>query len=136
MTTTTTTQQLHVQETTMKKNLPDEVRAGRLVPPLKFHGGKRYLTERILALMPRHLNYIEAFVGGGQVLFARDPMDPAYWWTDANGHLWKGVNEVIGDIDGDIANFYTVLRDRKTFLEFFRLASLTDFDEKTWKDSR
>jgi DNA adenine methylase len=116
--------------------MTEPTHGGKLVPPAKFHGGKRYLTRRILALMPRHINFIEPFVGGGQLLFARNPMDPAFWWTDANGRQWKGVNEVVGDIDGDIANFYSTLRDPQTFPEFFRRASLTTFDEKTWKDSR
>jgi len=44
--------------------------------PLKWHGGKSYLADRIIALMPRHLHYVEPYFGGGQVLFRRDPADP------------------------------------------------------------
>ena len=47
-----------------------------LVAPLKWHGGKAYLADRIIALMPRHLHYVEPYFGGGQVLFRRDPADP------------------------------------------------------------
>ena len=57
-----------------------EATAPRLTPPLKWHGGKHYLTRHVLALMPRHLHYVEPFFGGGQVLFARDPQDRRLWW--------------------------------------------------------
>ena len=38
--------------------------------PLKTHGGKRYLAERLVALMPPHTHYVEPFAGGLSVLFA------------------------------------------------------------------
>jgi DNA adenine methylase len=107
-----------------------------VTPPLKLHGGKRYVAERVLELMPRHLNYVEPFFGGGQVLFARDPADPQYWLTDASGRLWKGVNEVVGDLNADLAIFYAVLRDAEGFPEFCRRANLTQFDEATWEEAR
>jgi DNA adenine methylase len=107
-----------------------------IVPPLKWHGGKRYLAEHVLRLMPRHLNYVEPFAGGLQVLLARDPADPAYWWTDPKGRLWKGVNEVVNDLNRDLTNFYKVLRDPDTFPEFFRRANLTLFSEATWRGAK
>jgi tetratricopeptide (TPR) repeat protein len=39
--------------------------------PLKTHGGKHYLASRIVALMPRHLHYVEPYAGGLSVLLAR-----------------------------------------------------------------
>jgi DNA adenine methylase len=104
-----------------------------VTPPLKWHGGKRYVTKRVLELMPRHLNYVEPFVGGLQVLFARDPQDPRYWWDglDKDGRKPRGVNEVVSDLNADLANFYAVLRDPEAFPEFFRRANLTQFNEST-----
>lgn len=48
--------------------------------PLKWFGGKRYVASTVVAMMPRHLNYVEPFAGGLQVLFARDPAGPRLWW--------------------------------------------------------
>jgi len=52
--------------------------------PLKWHGGKYYLASRIVSLMPCHLHYVEPFLGGGAVLLARDPEDPALWLSPHN----------------------------------------------------
>jgi DNA adenine methylase len=81
---------------------------------------------------------VEPFFGGGQVLFARDPRDPRFWWDqrDKNGRKPQGVNEVVGDLNANLANFYAVLRDPEAFPEFFRRANLTQFDESTWEEAR
>jgi DNA adenine methylase len=107
-----------------------------VTPPLKWPGGKCYVAPHVWRLAPRHLNYVEPFAGGLQVLFARDPMDERFWWTDEKGRLWKGVNEVIGDSNGNVCNFYEVVRDLNVFPEFRRQANLTPFDELTWEEAK
>jgi len=47
-------------------------RAKRLIPPLKWHGGKHYLAPQVVARMPPHRHYVEPFAGGLSVLLARD----------------------------------------------------------------
>ena len=37
-----------------------------IAPPLKWHGGKHYLADRIIALMPPHVHYVEPFPTSGQ----------------------------------------------------------------------
>jgi DNA adenine methylase len=32
--------------------------------PLKWHGGKHYLAQQIVALMPPHTHYVEPYCGG------------------------------------------------------------------------
>src|SRR6516225_6833165 len=88
-----------------------------LVPPLKWHGGKHYLAPKIIDLMPPHLHYVEPYFGGGQVLFARDPTDRRLWWPepDSDGRPVKGVSELVNDLDGDLMNFYAVLKDPDLF---------------------
>jgi DNA adenine methylase len=86
--------------------------------PLKTHGGKHYLASRIVALMPRHLHYVEPYAGGLSVLLARDPEDPRLWAGCGSG--LRGVSEVANDLDGRLVNFWRVLRDEGTFARFVR----------------
>lgn len=86
-----------------------------LTQPIKYHGGKHYLAKRIISLFPRHLHYVEPFFGGGAVLLARDPEDEALWLPPH-----KGVSEVVNDINGELTNFWRVLRGRDSFDRFHR----------------
>jgi DNA adenine methylase len=105
-----------------------------IIPPLKWHGGKHYLARRIVGLMPPHLHYVEPFAGGLAVLLARDPEDPRLWaGTDGNT---RGVSEVIGDLDGRLANFWRVLRDEALFARFCRRAEATEFGRAVWEEAR
>ncbi len=87
----------------------------KIKPPLKWHGGKFYLASRIVALFPPHLHYVEPYAGGLSVLLARDP---------------EGVSEVVNDINGELANFWSVLQHDDTFAEFRRYCEATPFSEK------
>lgn len=106
-----------------------------LTPPLKWHGGKHYLARRIVALMPRHLHYVEPFFGGGQVFFLRDPGDPRLWWDGptSDGSKAEGVSEVLNDIDDKLMNFYAVLKDPEAFARLRDLLELTLFSEAEWE---
>ena len=69
--------------------------------PLKTHGGKHYLAQKIIALMPAHTHFVEPYAGGLAVLLAKDP---------------EGVSEVVNDLDGNITNFWQVLLPRRSHL--------------------
>lgn len=71
--------------------------------PLKWHGGKTYLASKIISLMPQHTHYVEPYFGGGAVLFAKDP---------------TGVSEVVNDVNYDLTNFWSVMREEALFLRF------------------
>lgn len=92
-----------------------------IVAPLKWYGGKHYLAARLVALMPPHTTYVEPFAGGLSVLFAKDP---------------EGVSEVVNDLNGDLVNFYRVLRDPQRFWAFFKATTLTLFSRQEWDDAR
>jgi DNA adenine methylase len=113
----------------------EDHQVGKLVPPVKRHGGKRYLARHVLRLMPPHLHYVEPYFGGGQVFFARDPADRRLWWRGLTSDRRKadGVSEVIKDLDGDLMNFYAVLKDAATFEALRRLVGLTLFSEGEWE---
>lgn len=90
-----------------------------LTPPLKWHGGKQYLADKIVALMPPHTHYVEPFAGGLAVLLAKDP---------------AGVSEVVNDLDGRLTNFWLTLSCPSGFEILRRNAQATPFSEPIWKE--
>lgn len=92
---------------------------GRISPPLKWHvdGGKAYLADRIVKLMPPHLHFVEPYFGGGSVLLAKNP---------------EGVSEVVNDINKSLASFWAVLQSDKLFPLFQRAAEATPFSEREY----
>lgn len=66
-----------------------------LKTPISYYGGKQKMLKHILPLIPKHDVYVEPFVGGGAVLFAKKPSKV----------------EVINDINGNLATFYRVLKN-------------------------
>jgi DNA adenine methylase len=62
--------------------------------PVSYYGGKRTFAKTIPALMPEHRLYCESFTGGGAVFFAKAP---------------SGA-EIINDTDGELINFYEVVK--------------------------
>jgi DNA adenine methylase len=119
----------------MKKTTVNNERLG---PPLKWHGGKHYLAPQILALMPRHLHYVEPYFGSGQVLFARDPQDRRLWWPGltSDGRRADGVSEVINDLNSDLMNFYSVLKDPELCGRLRDHLKFTLHSEDEWHTAR
>jgi len=70
-------------------------------PPLTYYGGKQKLASQILSLIPKHNLYCEPFFGGGAVFFAKAP----------------SPLEVINDSNGDLINFYRVVKNNYKELE-------------------
>jgi DNA adenine methylase len=63
---------------------------------------------------PGWLHYVEPYFGSGKVLFALNP---------------EGISEVANDLDGEITNFFDVLKSPVHFPEFQCLAALTPVSE-------
>jgi DNA adenine methylase len=89
-------------------------------PPLKWHGGKHYLASKIIALMPPHVHYVEAFAGGLSVMLAKDP---------------EGVSEVANDLNGWLTNFWNVLADPDRFATFKRILQAVPFSQPSFAES-
>lgn len=64
-------------------------------PALRYHGGKFRLAPWILQFFPPHRIYTEAFGGAAGVLLQKP----------------RSYAEVYNDLDGDVVNFFRVLRD-------------------------
>jgi DNA adenine methylase len=68
--------------------------------PFRYAGGKFYARKPILAHMAGHTAYVEPFAGGGSVFFAKS----------------KAAFNHLNDIDTEIINVYTTIRDNPTAL--------------------
>lgn len=88
------------------------------VTPLKWHGGKHYLADRIIQLMPPHTHYVEPYFGGGQVLFRKSP---------------EGVSEVVNDLNEGLIRFWSVLRSRPQ--DLIQKLQMTPFSEAFWESA-
>lgn len=74
-------------------------------------GGKSRMLKKLLPLIPPHKIYVEPFGGGASMLLARGP----------------SAVEVYNDLDSGLVNFFRVLRNKKQFRQFLRLAQLTPY---------
>jgi DNA adenine methylase len=64
--------------------------------PFPWPGGKRNLKKTLLTLLPEHELYVEVFCGSAKLFFAKQP----------------APREVINDLNGDVANFFRVVKHR------------------------
>jgi DNA adenine methylase len=90
--------------------LPRKATRRRIV--FGWYGGKFSHLEWLLPLLPQAHHYCEPFAGSGAVLLNREP-SPV---------------ETYNDIDGDVVNFFRVLRDQPE--ELARAIALTPFSRE------
>ena len=83
-------------------------------PPIAWIGGKYYLAKWIIEQMPEHRVYVEPFGGMANVLLKKHPSQV----------------EVFNDLDGRVANFFRVIRDKDSFSEFTRRCELTPYSRE------
>lgn len=68
----------------------------RLRTPISYYGGKQRLAARILNNIPPHELYVEPFLGGAAIYFAKEACPV----------------EVINDTNQELGNFYKVTKNR------------------------
>ncbi|MBQ3215733.1 MAG: DNA adenine methylase, partial [Oscillospiraceae bacterium] len=61
---------------------------------INYPGSKWGMAKEIVSLMPSHRSYLEPYFGSGAVLFNKPP----------------SAIETINDIDGEVVNFFEILR--------------------------
>jgi DNA adenine methylase len=88
--------------------------------PLKWHGGKHYLAQKIVSRMPQHTHYVEPYAGGLAVLLAKPCLG----------------SEVVNDLNQDLTNFWRVLQDEELFTLFQRRVEAIPFSEIEWRDAK
>lgn len=84
-------------------------------PALRYYGGKWAIAPWIIAHLPEHDLYCEPYGGAGSVLLQK-PASPL---------------EVLNDLDGDICNFFRVLRERPA--ELIHALELTPFSREEYE---
>jgi len=73
--------------------------------PLSYIGGKNRLAKGVIEIFPKHTTYVEAFAGGAQIFFRKEPSRV----------------EVLNDLDHEIVNFYRVCQQHyEELLRYFR----------------
>ena len=85
--------------------------------PLTYYGGKQRLAPQIVALMPRHVAYLEPFAGGAAVLFAKP----------------RAQRETLNDVDGAVMGFWRALRERPE--ELAAAVAATPYGRAEWEAS-
>jgi DNA adenine methylase len=78
-------------------------------PALRYFGGKWKIGQWVVNHFPSHISYVEPFCGGASVLLQKAP----------------SMIETINDIDGNLINFFRVLRESPD--ELIRRLELTPY---------
>lgn len=87
-------------------------------PVLRYHGGKFRLAPWVISFFPKHTVYVEPFGGAASVLLQKTRVGA----------------ECYNDLDGNVVNFFRVLRDPVKAAELQRRVELTPFarEEFNW----
>ncbi|MBZ5648247.1 MAG: DNA adenine methylase [Acidobacteriia bacterium] len=89
-------------EQRLRTKIPPEIsrlQSAKLIP-FGWYGGKFSLLEWLLPLLPECHHYCEPFAGSGVILLNRQP----------------SPIETYNDLDGEVCNFFRVLRDQREAL--------------------
>ena len=90
-------------------------KAPRKKPPFPYFGGKQAMVKHLVPLLPPHDVYVEIFGGAASLLFGKHPSQL----------------EVYNDIDGELVNFFRVLRNDAS--ELIHLLELTPYARDEWR---
>ena len=82
---------------------------------LKYPGAKQRIAGWIIENMPEHEVYLEPYFGSGAVFFSKRPVKI----------------ETLNDIDGDIYNYFYVIRNNAA--ELTRLIEMTPYSQEEYE---
>lgn len=81
-------------------------------PALRYYGGKWRIAPWIISHFPDHFVYVEPYGGAGSVLLQKEP----------------SPSEVLNDVDGNVVNYFRMLRERTSELK--RAIEFTPFSRE------
>lgn len=91
-----------------------------LKTPITYYGGKQQLANIILGMIPKHKVYVEPYLGGGAVFFAKGP----------------SYLEVLNDHNEVLMKFYEVCQDEDNFNKLQSLIQSTLHSERSYKKAK
>ncbi len=86
-------------------------------PALRYHGGKWRIAPWIIAHLPAHELYVEPYAGAASILIRKPP----------------SRGEVMNDLDGEVVNFFRVLRSPRRARILLRKIELTPFSRREYR---
>ena len=97
---------------------PVNVGSAPVKPPFGYYGAKQRISAQITSKLPRHNAWVEAFCGSAAITLAK-PAAPI---------------EVINDLDGNVINLFTQLREQPDAL--CRAVALTPYAREEFRVAR
>lgn len=94
-------------------------------PLVAWAGGKRRLLKHLLPLIPKHACYVEAFGGGGAMLFGKEPSKVEVF-NDINGELVNLMRQVKFHSPEMLRELSFVPNSRELFKLFLGQPGLTE----------
>ena len=88
-------------------------------PAIRYHGSKFRLANWILNYFPQHKIYVEPFGGAAGILLQKK----------------RSYSEVYNDLDGDIVNFFKVIRDKDSRKKLIEAIQLTPFARAEFEEA-
>jgi len=88
-------------------------------PAFRYHGGKFRLAPWVIRHFPPHVTYVEAFGGAAGVLLQKP----------------RAYAEIYNDLDGDVVNFFRVVRDPVTRSRLIEATVMTPYSRAEFEES-
>ena len=85
----------------------------------RYHGGKWKLADWVISHFPRHRFYVEPFGGGGSILMKKP----------------RSKCELYNDLDGEVVNYFKVLRSPELAAKLEAILRLTPFAREEYKEA-
>ena len=99
--------------------LPGRLEAEEVLTAFKYPGGKVRISSWVTSFFPRHKIYVEPFGGAAGVLLNKAP----------------SPLEVYNDLNSDLVNFFSVLRDKEKAAELIRRLRLTPYAREEYDNA-
>lgn len=87
-------------------------------PALDYFGGKWACADKIIGLFPTHKSFVDVFCGAASITLKKP----------------RSKNEIINDLNGEVVNFFEILRDRN--LELKLLLQKTPYSRDEYSKCR